>query len=73
MSQDLILDEKTVRIIDLLEQLKRVNEMISMHRSYEDGDFMAKQYERQKLQFVNELKKLLSDYDLTLEIKSKAA
>lgn len=73
MSQELVLDEKTIRIIDLLEQLKRVNEMIAMHLKLENGDFMARQYERQKRQFVNDLKKLFLDYDLSVEAVSKAA
>ncbi|MCC6725186.1 MAG: hypothetical protein IT258_11800 [Saprospiraceae bacterium] len=73
MSQELVLDEKAIRIIDLLEQLKRVNEMIAMHLKLENGDFMARQYERQKRQFVNDLKKLLLDYDLSVEAVSKAA
>jgi hypothetical protein len=73
MSQDLVTDERSIRILDLLEQLKRVNQMISMHLNLENGDFMAEQYERQKRQFVNELKTMLLDYDLSVEAITKAA
>ncbi len=73
MGKDLVINEKVVRILDLLEQLKRVNEMISMHLKLENGDFMAEQYQRQKRQFVKDLKKIFVEYDLTVEIKSKAA
>ncbi len=73
MSQDIVLNEKAFRILDLLEQIKRVNGMIAMHQNLENGDFMASQYDRQKRQFVNELKKLFLEYDLAVEAKNKAA
>lgn len=73
MNQALVLDKKAVRILDLLEQLKRVNSMIAMHQKLENGDFMAEQYERQKRQFVKELQALLLDYELAVEVNSKAA
>lgn len=73
MNQALVHDEKMVRILDLLHQLKRVNDMISMHLKLENGDFMAEQYERQKRQFVKELQALLLDYDLAVQAASQAA
>lgn len=73
MNQALVHDEKAVRILDLLHQLKRVNDMISMHLKLENGDFMAEQYERQKRQFVKELQALLLDYDLAVQAASQAA
>jgi hypothetical protein len=56
-----------------LEQIKRVNEMIAMHLKLENGNFMAEQYERQKRQFVKELKQILLAFDLSVEAVSKAA
>lgn len=44
------------RIQDLLHQIQRIDNMIARHKSVDD-DFMASQYEAQKLEFV---KKLLS-------------
>jgi hypothetical protein len=73
MNQELVLDEKSIRILDLLEQIKRVNEMIAMHLKLENGNFMAEQYERQKRQFVKELKQILLAFDLSVEAVSKAA
>ncbi len=73
MIEEVALDHDIARVVDLLEQIKRVNEMIRMHSKLKDGDFMAEQYERQKQQFVNELKKLLLVYDLSVEVRSQAA
>ncbi|MCF8243813.1 MAG: hypothetical protein K9J37_02145 [Saprospiraceae bacterium] len=73
MNQELVLDEKAVRILDLLQQLKRVNDMIAMHQKLENGDFMVEQYERQKRQFVKGLQALLLEYELAVEPTSKAA
>ncbi|MEN0050061.1 MAG: hypothetical protein AAF806_23560 [Bacteroidota bacterium] len=54
-------DEQSARIVDLLEQVKSVNEMINL---YEDDEFMKIQYEHRKGLFVQEIWTLLADYDI---------
>ncbi|MEL6943162.1 MAG: hypothetical protein AAFO82_10885 [Bacteroidota bacterium] len=58
-------DEQAARIIDLLEQVKSVNEMIHLHQ---DDEFMRSQYEYRKGLFVQEIWALLADYDMKDEI-----
>ncbi|MEM0992216.1 MAG: hypothetical protein AAGI49_04225 [Bacteroidota bacterium] len=54
-------DEQSARIVDLLEQVKSVNEMIHL---YEDDESMKSQYEHRKGLFVQEIWTLLADYDI---------
>ena len=58
-----IVSEKIAQVTDLLEQIESVNEMIALH-SKADDDFMLKQYQHRKEQFVKELKVVLADFGI---------
>ena len=51
------------KIQDLLHQIQRVDGMIARHKAVND-DFMASQYEAQKLEFVKKLLSHLINSDL---------
>ena len=61
-----VVSEKIAQVTDLLEQIESVNEMINLH-SKADDDFMLKQYQHRKGQFIKELSVLLADFGIVLE------
>ncbi len=66
MMKDLdILDEKIIRVADILEQIKSVDEMISLHKEKgDDQDIMLQQYQYRRELFLKELKDLLSELNI---------
>lgn len=73
MENNIIFDEKTVRVSDILEQIKKLNQMIELHEKEEGNEFMVKQYFDLKNRFLEELKALLSEFEIEVLIKNKAA
>lgn len=73
MEEQVAFDEKSIRILDLLEQVKKVNAMIDLHRSQSGDEFMIHQYEDMKQRFLTELKDLLSEFEIQVQIQSEAA
>jgi hypothetical protein len=55
-------------IIGVLEQIQKVNYMIDMHRLHED-DGMVREFERQRDNFLLELKKLLGLVRISADLK----
>ena len=53
-----------VRVIDILAQIKSLNEIIELHKRENDDNFMIKQYEDMKNRFLEELKELLFVYEV---------
>jgi hypothetical protein len=61
-----IKDERIARISDLLEQIKSVDEIISLHEEKEDQeDLMLIQYKYRRAQFLGELKDKLQELNIT--------
>jgi len=58
-----VVSEKIAQVTDLLEQIESVNEMINLH-SKADDDFMLKQYQHRKEQFIKELSVLLAEFGI---------
>ncbi|MCB9267311.1 MAG: hypothetical protein H6558_19995 [Lewinellaceae bacterium] len=51
-----IMDERIIKVADLLEQIKSVDEMIGLHRQKGDEeDIMLIQYQYRREQFLKEL------------------
>jgi hypothetical protein len=65
-------EERSARVLDLLEQIDKVNEMISFHRDVSKESLMQQQYEHQKNKFVCDLKTALTAFDVEIEIKQAA-
>jgi len=61
-----IKDERIARVSDLLEQIKSVDEIISLHEEKEDQeDLMLIQYKYRRAQFLGELKDKLQELNIT--------
>ena len=73
MSDSILIDENIARVIDLLKQVKALNEMIDLHKNQSKDGFMINQYQDMKNRFLEELKEILSDYEIEVLIKDKAA
>ena len=68
MNDNILLDEKLARVLDILEQVKELNKMIDLHRNQSGDDFMVNQYSDMKNRFLYELKEILSDYEIEVLI-----
>ncbi len=71
MSQSI--DEKTVRVSDILEQIDRLNSMILFHKKESGEDSMRKQYESMRRDFLKELEVLLASLDIKIVVQGTAA
>jgi len=68
-----LLDKEIARVLDILGQVKELNKMIDLHKSQSNDSFMVNQYRDMKNRFLTELKEILSDYEIEVLIKDKAA
>ena len=66
------IEERSARVLDLLQQIDSVNEMISFHRKVTSETLMAEQYEFQKSKFVKELQIALSAFQVEIDIRKVA-
>ena len=58
-------DNRIVRVADLLEQIKSVDEMISLHRQKgNEDDLMLIQYQYRREQHLKELRATLEDLNI---------
>ena len=73
MNDDKLLDENLARVLDILEQVKELNKMIDLHQAKSKDNFMVNQYQDMKNRFLEELKGILSDYEINVQIEDKAA
>jgi hypothetical protein len=64
------MDIKFIRIAELSENISKVNEMISMHKSNTNNTSMISQYEFQRNEFIEELDRLF--ISLEIQITQKA-
>lgn len=61
-------------IEDIIEEIKKVNQMVDLHATDKDSDFMLKQYQSKRDQLISELEKELSklnDFDEWKEWKNQ--
>jgi len=63
MSKKDLVSEEIAQVIDILEQVKSVNEMIELHKG--SDDFMADQYRHRKEKFLKELRELLQEFNIS--------
>ena len=43
------------KLLDLIEEIKKLEELIKLHKSSDDSDFMVSQYEAKKIKLTSEL------------------
>lgn len=73
MDEAMLIDKEMARVLDILEQVKKLNMMIEMHKNQSNDDFMVRQYEDMKHRFLEELKDILREYEIEVNIQEKAA
>ena len=66
MSNSNIVNDKIVRVSDILEQIDELNKMIKVHQDNSETS-MLEQYEYMKKEFLNELNSILTDFQLTIK------
>jgi len=66
MSNSNIINDKIVRVSDILEQIDELNKMIKIHQDNSEGS-MLQQYEFMKKGFVDELNKILIDFQISIK------
>lgn len=59
-----ILDERIIRIADILEQIQKLNKMIAMHQEITNDAVMIYQYTSMRKAFMDELKDLLQALEI---------
>ncbi len=60
-------------IQDIIEEIKKVNQMVDLHSTNNDSDFMLKQYQHKRDQLISELEEelvKLNDFDNWKEWKN---
>ena len=68
MNRDPALNEKIVRVIDILEQVEELNKMIELHKnSNPESSSMLSQYEQMKATFVQELNTILKKFQINIQ------
>ena len=66
MSSSNIVNDKIVRVSDILEQIDELNKMIKAHEDNADSS-MFKQYQYMKNQFLQELNSILNDFQISIK------
>ena len=67
------MEDKIARVSDILEQIGKLNEMVSFHKNESKELSMLKQYEEMRNDFVKELESILNQFNLNLKIDDIAA
>jgi hypothetical protein len=58
------MDDKIVKISNIMEQVGKLNKLIDMHRHQTKDRSMLEQYETMRSQFIKELKGLLENFEI---------
>jgi ABC-type transport system involved in cytochrome bd biosynthesis fused ATPase/permease subunit len=59
---------------DILERIDRLNNLIKIHKSQANTDILAIDgYQRLKFQYSNQIKEILHEFDIEVEIHGQAA
>ena len=68
---ELVSQLNSIEILGVLERIKKVNYMIAMHQLHKENS-MVKQFERQRVDFLEQLKNLLAQLQIDAKLKIKA-
>ena len=63
-----ISDDKKIRVLDILENIEKLNQLITLHSKETQSSLMVKQYNNMRQQFLEELKTILYDFQLNVEV-----
>ena len=67
-----ISDDKKIRVIDILDNIEKLNQLITLHTEETQSSLMVKQYNNMRQQFLEELKTILYDFQLNVEVLKAA-
>jgi hypothetical protein len=67
-----ISEDKRIRVLDILAHIEKLNRLIAMHSTETKSSLMVKQYQHLRQQFLTELKSVLSDFQLTVDMATAA-
>ncbi len=67
-----ISDDKKIRVLDILENIEKLNQLITLHSKEIQSSLMVKQYNNMRQQFLEELKTILYDFQLNVEVLKAA-
>ncbi len=68
-----MLEEKIVRVTEILEQIEELNHMIDLHREHKGDASTISQYEYMREKFVHELNELFRAFKLNANFSLQAA
>lgn len=69
---DYISNDKKIRVVDILDQIGKLNSLITLHNKETQSALMVKQYDNMRQQFLEELKAILVDFQLNVEVLKAA-
>ena len=69
---DYISNDKKIRVVDILDQIDKLNSLITLHNKETQSALMVKQYDTMRQQFLEELKAILVDFQLNVEVLKAA-
>lgn len=67
-----IADDKKIRVIDILDNIEKLNRLITLHNTETKSSLMIQQYQNLRQQFLMELKTILFDFQLTVDVVKAA-
>ena len=67
-----ISDDKKIRVIDILDNIEKLNQLITLHTEETQSSLMVNQYNNMRQQFLEELKTILYDFQLNVEVLKAA-
>ena len=73
MENSIKLEKDTARVLDILEQVRKLNTMILMHKTESGNRLMANQYTDLKNRFLIELKDILTGFEIEVIVGNQAA
>ncbi len=62
------MNDKKIRVVDILDHIEKLNTLIRMHNEETQSALMIKQYQHLRQQFLDELKTILFDFQLNVEV-----
>jgi hypothetical protein len=63
-----IASNKKIRVLDILDNIEQLNSLINLHNKETRSRLMVKQYQTMHEQFLAELKTILFDFQLNVEV-----
>lgn len=67
MGSSKVIDEKIIRVSDILEQIDEINKMVEIHKGEKENNSMLAQYEFMRDQFVKELDSILKEFQIEIK------